>query len=394
MSDRMTRRELIKKTAILGCSAAASPLFTPITLASAPTEHRLVVIILRGAMDGLDIVQPYGDPALVGLRNSLKFGEAADAHDLDGFFSLHSGLGELMPLWNAGQLGFVHAVSTPYRDKRSHFDGQDFLENGGSSRDGDLTTVRDGWLNRALSLMPGVSSTTAFSVGRNRMLLLQGDAPTAAWSPDSDLDLSPRSQLLLRNLYQNDPLFSKSVEVAFELSDKMDNPMNPTRAARARALAQFSADRLNEDTRIAAFSIGGWDTHNNQSRTLRPALRELTDAIMTLKRSLGRNWERTAVLTLTEFGRTVRENGSNGTDHGTGGVMLMTGGAVRGGKVFGRWPGLGEGNLYEDRDLMPVRDVRAYVAWILRDLLNLESSAMQSLVFPGLDMGDKPSILL
>ena len=393
MENGISRRKLITNSLILGCSAAASPLITPVTLASTPFDARLVVIVLRGAMDGLDVVQPYGDRQLKGLRKSIKAGEAAGAYDLDGFYSMHSALGDLVPLWKAGELGFAHAVSTPYRNKRSHFDGQDFLENGGSASSGGLTSAGDGWLNRMLTLMPGSNVTTAFSVGRQRLLMLEGAADTSSWSPDSDMDLSPTAQTLLNQLYAKDPLFHESAQVAIDLSAKMDGSMNARQAAKAEALAGFAADRLNEDTRIAAFSIGGWDTHRNQTGTLPNALKELSAAILTLKKRLGRNWDQTTVLAMTEFGRTVRENGSGGTDHGTGGAMLMAGGAVKGGKVHGEWPGLGELDLYQDRDLEPTADVRSYAAWALRDLFAVDRSALEGLVFPGLDMGSDPRII-
>ena len=393
MENGISRRKLIQNSLILGCSAAASPLITPVTLASTPFDARLVVIVLRGAMDGLDVVQPYGDPELNGLRKSIKVGEAAGAHDLDGFYALHAGLGDLMPLWRAGELGFAHAVSTPYRNKRSHFDGQDFLENGGRSSDGSMTSAGDGWLNRMLTQMPGTNVTTAFSVGRQRLLMLEGEVETSSWSPDSDMDLSPTAQALLNQLYAKDPLFHDAAQVAIDLSEKMDGSMNVRQAAKAEALAGFAADRLNEDTRIAAFSIGGWDTHRNQNGTLPAALAELSSAILTLKKRLGSNWDKTTVLAMTEFGRTVRENGSGGTDHGTGGAMLMAGGAVKGGKVHGEWPGLGELDLYQDRDLEPTADVRSYAAWALRDLFAVDRSALEGLVFPGLDMGSDPRII-
>ena len=150
---------------------------------------------------------------------------------------------------------------------------------------------------------------------------------------------------------------------------------------------------MNEDTRIAAFSIGGWDTHRNQNGTLPNALKELSSAILTLKKRLGRNWDQTTVLAMTEFGRTVRENGSGGTNHGTGGAMLMAGGAVKGGKVHGQWPGLWELDLYQGRDLEPTADVRSYAAWALRNLFAVDRSALEGLVFPGLDMGSDPRII-
>ncbi len=394
MQVPFTRRKLLLSSLALGCSAAASPLITPITLAAAPTDNRLVVIVLRGAMDGLDVVQPYGDPMLGGLRNQLKSGQAAGAHDLDGFFALHPALADLMELWNAGELAFAHAVSTPYRNKRSHFDGQDFLENGGRASDGTLTPARDGWLNRMLTLIPGANGQTAFSVGRQRLLLLTGTQPTSSWSPDADLDLSPQAKLLLDQLYATDPLFKQSARTVAEMSEKMDGGMGAGAASGAAALAGFAADRLNEETRIAAFSIGGWDTHRDQNSNLPAALRQLSTAILTLRQKLGSNWSRTSVLAITEFGRTVRENGSGGTDHGTGGAMLMAGGAIKGGRVYGKWPGLGELNLYQDRDLNPTTDVRAFAAWALRDMFSLQRSAIETIVFPGLDMGDNPGLVL
>jgi len=392
MEFNITRRKLLRNSLVLGCSAAASPLITPVTFAAMPSDNRLVVIVLRGAMDGLDAVQPYGDRNLSGLRKTLSRGEAGGASDLDGFYALHPELAELMPLWDAGELGFAHAVSTPYRNKRSHFDGQDFLENGGSAPNGDLTEARDGWLNRLLTLIPGAAAETAFSVGRQRMLLLQGAMEVSSWSPDSDLNLSSEARATVEGLYAADDPFRLSAQEAFILSEKVNGAMNPGQAAKAASLAGFAADRLNEATRIAAFSIGGWDTHRNQKTTLARPLRELSSAILTLKERLGANWDKTAVIAMTEFGRTVRENGTGGTDHGTGGAMFMAGGAVKGGKVHGEWPGLGDRDLYQNRDLNPTADVRRYAAWAIRDLFGIQRSALEGLIFPELDMGANPSI--
>lgn len=380
-----SRRTFLTRSLALGCTAAASPLVTPVTFASAPGDARLVVIVLRGAMDGLDVVRPLGDPAFARHRPTL---DPAGSHDLNGFFSLHPAMHELMPLWRDGDLSFAHAVSTPYRDKRSHFDGQDILETGGAE------IGSDGWLNRALSKLPSATSETAFAVGRENLMLLSGGSPYSAWSPDSDLDLSPQAQLLLEKVYEQDPLFQQAAARAMELADLTDDPMSPQRAGRAKSLATFAAGRLKEDTRIAAFSINGWDTHANQHNTLPRALSELSAAILTLKSELGTVWEQTAVLCLTEFGRTVRENGSRGTDHGTGGAAIFAGGALKGGQILGAWPGLGEGDLYEKRDLMPTADVRSYAAWAMHALFPIAKSDLQSLVFPGLEMGHNPSLTL
>ncbi len=389
----LSRRDFLGRVGAIGCSAAASPLITPVVFASAPFETRLVVIILRGALDGLDAVQPFGDTDLGALRPTISVGPEGGAFDLDGFYALHPALSDLMPLWAKGELGIVHAVSTPYRNKRSHFDGQDFLENGGGSETGQMTQEEDGWLNRLLPLMGGVSEATAFSVGRERLRLVTGDAPHSSWSPDAVLDLSPQGELLLELLYQQDPLFQKAATKAAQLAD-MGGSVGPARAGRAEALAAFAADRLNEETRIAAFSLGGFDTHRTQDRSLPRALGELQTALLTLKSRLGANWQNTAVLAMTEFGRTVAENGSGGTDHGTGGVMITAGGAVRGGRVLGQWPGLSEADMFERRDLMPTGDLRRYAGHVMRGLFGVSATDIGTTVFPGLDMGDDPGVLL
>lgn len=390
----LSRRLFLKSSALIGCSAAAHPLLSSIAFAAAPGENRLVVIILRGAMDGLDVFQPYGDPALRTLRRTLSSGPDGGALDLDGFFALHPALAPLMPLWQAGELGFAPAVSTPYRDKRSHFDGQDMLE-AGTGTDLALVRQRDGWLNRLLQQMPGVSSETAYSVGLEDMRILDGQAPAKSWAPETRFRLSAQGQRLLEHVWHDDPLFRQAGEQAMEIMsegiEKVDEEKGPTRDV--RALARFAADRLMGQTRIASFSIAGWDSHARQAQVIGLALERLAAAILTLREGLGANWGRTTVLAMTEFGRTARENGTGGTDHGTGGAMLMAGGAVRGGRALGRWPGLGESDLYADRDLMPVRDIRAYAAWAMHDLYGVPRDVLERAVFPDLDMAENPRIL-
>lgn len=408
---RMSRRDLLLRSAALGCSAAASPLVTPVAFASLPTDNRLVVIILRGAMDGLDLVQPYGDPGLQAARPDFAIGPGAGAHDLDGFFALHERLGELLPLWQAGELGFAHAVSTPYRDARSHFDGQDLLEAGtGAGTAGG--THPDGWLNRLVQTIPGARRDMALAVGQQEALILRGAAPAVAWSPATRLALSPATADLLGMVYHDDPLFTAAYEDAafysallhgdFAAADMegedaaqmmAEGMAMAGRNAGPDALAAFAAERLREDARIATFSIGGWDTHRSQANVIGRALRALTTAILTLRDGLGPDWSRTTVLAMTEFGRTVHQNGSGGTDHGTGSALIMAGGALRGGRVLGDWPGLGAGALYEGRDLMPTRDVRAYAAWAMRGLFGTERAVLERLVFPGLDLDADPGLL-
>ena len=254
---------------------------------------------------------------------------------------------------------------------------------------------RVGWLNRTLSLMPGATAETAFSVGRETLLLLQGDAAMSSWSPESDLDLSPQARLLLEAVYAEDPLFRSASEQAIALSDETEAMTGKAarRSQRAEALAGFAAERLAGSARLAAFSINGWDTHVNQAQSLTRALGELQSAILTLRSGLGPVWERTAVLCVTEFGRTVRENGARGTDHGTGGAALFAGGALKGGMVHGQWPGLRGRDLYQDRDLMPTADVRRYAAWAMAGLFGLNRADLERVVFPGLEMGLDPRLI-
>lgn len=409
--SRLTRRDLLLRASAIGCSAAASPLLTPVAFASAPTENRLVVIILRGAMDGLDLVQPYGDPHFAAHRPDFAIGPSAGAHDLDGFFALHPGFGDLLPLWQAGELGFAHAVSTPYRNQRSHFDGQDQLEAGtGAGSVG--RSYQDGWLNRLVQTLPGATRETALAVGREEALILRGPAPSVAWSPVSRLGLSPATSDLLSMLYHDDPLFREAFEDAEFYSDLLEGGFDggnmdgdtmmetmassisaSNQAVAPRSLASFAAERLRADARIASFSLGGWDTHRGQVNRMGGALNHLSGAISELKEGLGPDWDRTVVLAMTEFGRTVRQNGSAGTDHGTGSAIVMAGGALHGGRVLGDWPGLGQGDLFADRDLMPTRDVRAYAAWAMAGLFGTDLAALQNLIFPSLDLGPDPGLL-
>jgi uncharacterized protein (DUF1501 family) len=381
-----TRRAFLARAGALGCSAAASPVLTPIAMANAPGENRLVVIILRGALDGLDALRPIGDPAFKALRPKLSDGGTPLG---DGFFALHPDLAGLAPLWDSGELAFVPATSTPYRDKRSHFDGQDLLEAGSAD---DAGSVRDGWLNRMLTLLPGVSARTAFALGRTRMRILEGPAPMTHWSPGTTLELGPQAQLLLEYLYGQDPLFAEAGHTALEMGLAED--VAPQGGRAGEVLARYLAQQLRDETRIASLSLSGFDTHQWQKNRLRPALRNLQATLLTLRAELGPIWARTTVLAITEFGRTARENGTGGTDHGTGGAAILAGGALKGGRMLGGWPGLAESALYAGRDLMPLRDVRAYAAWAMRDMYGLRASDLARTVFPGLEMGDNPGLLL
>lgn len=384
--------------AVLGCSAMAHPWLTTVTLAAGASvlgDNRLVVIILRGAMDGLDVVQPLGDPLFARYRPTL--GVETGATMLEGLFGLHPRLAGLMPLWQAGELAFVHATSTPYRDKRSHFDGQDILE-AGTGLDLPAPEVRDGWLNRMLQAVPGLTAETAYAVGREALPLLTGAAPARSWTPDVQLAISAQGQRLLEAVWHDDPLFSAAGAEALELAQMPVAPAMaqagvPQRLADLDGLADFATGRLRGQTRIAAFSLSGWDTHRQQANALGGSLAGLERLLLRLRAGMAGDWDRTLVLTMTEFGRTVAENGTRGTDHGTGGAMILAGGALRGGRVYGRWPGLDEAALYDRRDLMPTSDVRAWAAWAMRGLYGLDRGVLEGAVFPGLDMGGDPGLL-
>ncbi|HKL70648.1 DUF1501 domain-containing protein [Salibaculum sp.] len=405
----LSRRDVLIRSLALGCSAAAAPLVTPVALANAPWEGRLVVIILRGALDGLDAIRPHGDADFAALRPTLGGGDDPSGLDLDGFFTLHPGFESLHPLWQAGEFGAVHAVSTPYRDKRSHFDGQDILEAGLPGLGGG--GLRDGWLNRMLQLRGGLEPEIAYAIGRERMLVLSGLAETARWSPEADLAVSAQARQLLNIVHHDDPLFRDASADAIEIAASLE--LEAERAEQTGAmmqadpmmagvavntthvqLADFAASRLRGDTRIASFSINGWDTHSQQDQGLRRRGGMLSDTILALRAGLGDVWGRTAVLCLTEFGRTAAENGSGGTDHGTGGAMLFAGGALRGGQVLGDWPGLAEADLYDRRDLMPTRDLRAHAAWVMAQMIGLNRDELEQVIFPGLEMGARPGLLL
>lgn len=410
MPIELSRRQLLTRSALLGCSLAASPLLTPVSLAAAPWEGRLVVIILRGGMDALDVVQPYGDRNYAALRSTLLGGPQAGARDLDGFYALHPALAPLMPLWQRGELGFVHAVSTPYRDRRSHFDGQDLLEAGTLG----LGDAQGGWLNRMLQGMPGVEARTAFAIGQERMLMLEGAAEVSQWAPGAGLAMSPQAERLTELLMQDDPLFHPALNEALELTRQdmsladaaedgseaeggeaaMMTMMQSSAGKAHQEVAAYAAQQLRGDTRIAAFSINGWDTHYRQANGLKAALGRLSDTLLTLRDGVGPQvWGKTAVVAVTEFGRTARENGTGGTDHGTGGAMLLAGGAIRGGRVLGRWPGLAEADLYDRRDLLPTADVRSHLAWLLHGMAGARRDDLQSRVFPQLEMAANPGLL-
>ena len=378
-SMRLTRR-----AALLGLSTACVLGRSALALAAAPTEKRLVVVLLRGALDGLAAVAPYGDADLAALRPGLAGGQPGQPGgvlDLGGFFGLHPALAGLHGLYGAGQMLAVHAVAGPTRS-RSHFDAQDCLESGADRR------MDSGWLNRAVLAMPG-RKPGALAVGVQVPLLLRGPAAVATYAQPASAAPAPELLARVADLLHDDPLlgpavaeglrdrgFSHDTLAGMERTVPGGNPFAALAGAAGRLLAAADGPR------VAAMEVGGWDTHANQAGRLVGPLRALDAGLLALRDGLGGAWGQTAVLVMTEFGRTARVNGTGGTDHGTGSAAFVLGGAVAGGRVLADWPGLGAGRLHEGRDLAPAADLRAVAAGLLVGHLGVPAAALAG-VFPG-----------
>ncbi len=375
---------ITRRSALLGLGAAFTLGRASLALAAAPTDARLVVVIMRGALDGMAAVVPYGDRGFAALRAELSppaAGQPGGMADLGGFWGLHPAMPAMAALYRAGELLPVHAVAGHYRS-RSHFEAQDYLESGADHR------MTSGWLNRAVLAMPKAPGPeAALAIGMTTPLLMRGPAAVAAWAPPSfgppDGDLYAR----IAALNAADPVTGPSIREG--LRDRLysgavlagaDKPAN---AYAFPALAAMAARLLAaaDGPRVAALELGGWDTHADQMRRLAGPLGQLDEGVAALKAGLGDAWGRTAVLVMTEFGRTARINGTRGTDHGTGTVAFVAGGRVAGGRVLANWPGLSGGNLLDDRDLQPTMDLRSVAKGLLAGHLGLPAAALGA-VFP------------
>jgi uncharacterized protein (DUF1501 family) len=379
MMMRTTRRSVL-----LGLATTLTLGRTRLALAAAPTERRFVVVILRGALDGLSAVVPYGDPPLSGLRGEIvppAPGQDGGMLDLGGFYGLHPALVGLHGMYQSGDALLVHAVAGPYR-VRSHFEAQDYLESGADHR------MTSGWLNRVVQALPAPPSHgDALAIGVSVPLLLRGPAAVASWAPRGTAALDADLYARVAALNQNDPLLGPAIAEGLGERGFSASVMSGDEPAENRyafpALAKAAGEMLGaaDGPRVAALEIGGWDTHTAQVPRLGGLLRQLDAGLSALKTGLGAAWAQTAVLAMTEFGRTVRVNGTRGTDHGTGTVAFIVGGAVAGGRVVADWPGLGAGKLLEDRDLQPTRDLRAIAKGLLAPHLGLGDAALAT-VFP------------
>ena len=379
-----TRRALL----LGGASFAAWAYLPKFARAADGRDPRLIVVILRGALDGLATVAPIGDPDYVALHGSIAL--SADgphaATMLDSFFALHPSMPEFARMYRENKAAVIHAVSTPYRD-RSHFDGQDVLESGyaGPGR------VQSGWLNRALEVLPkGERVTRALAVGPTTPLVLRGAAPTVGWAPVALPQADDDTAARLVDLYRHrDPALGVALSQGLQLEKvALGDDMRPKPGVNnMRVVARGAAKVMAADDgpRIAALAFDGWDTHANEGGPvgrLAQLLSGLDGALAEFESGLSGRWRDTVVVVATEFGRTVRINGTEGTDHGTGTIALLAGGAVKGGRVIANWPTLKPASLYESRDLAPTTDLRAVIKGVLSDHLGISENALASSVFP------------
>lgn len=420
---QFTRRRFLSHGAMGAGTLAGSALFggslwtTRLAFGSPGTrsDGRVVFIIMRGALDGLSAVPPYGDPAYAALRGPLAVqppGAAAGGLKLDNLLALHPSLIFLHECFAAGELTVLHAVATPYRE-RSHFDGQDVLESGVVRPHGS----ESGWLNRALALKDRQGARLGIALGANVPLVMRGPAEVASWAPAKLASLSDDTLQRVADLYSKDAVLSlrladalASDAIAAEAQSEQAGMMMGAPAAAAgqagavagpgvgtgaqrggaaryvetvRALGSFL--RREDGPRAAVMETTGWDTHANEGGAqgqLAQRLAALDAGLRELRSALGPAWRNTAVLLATEFGRTASTNGTRGTDHGTGSAAFLVGGAVAGGRVLADWPGLGAGNLHEGRDLRPTLDLRAAMKGALHDQLELSDRELDNAVFP------------
>jgi uncharacterized protein (DUF1501 family) len=339
----ITRRHFVA----LGASAVvASGLGPKMVFARAATERRFVFIIQRGAADGLGTLAPVGDLAFLGQRGELA-ADFAEAPKLDSMFALHPALANVGRLYGEKQALFVHAVASPYRD-RSHFDGQNVLETGGAS----AYQLKDGWLNRLLQLLP--AEDKAIALAATIPMALRGTTEVASYAPSALPDASDDLLSRVSMMYQGDPQLHAIWEQA-TATRMLTGDLAGDGGRNAAATGSLAAKLLTAPggARIAMIETGGWDTHAGQRGRLVAQLKGLDAMVGALQTGLGSLWADTMVVVATEFGRTVKVNGTGGTDHGTGSVAMLLGGAVKGGRVAGDWPGLADAALYEGRDLRP-----------------------------------------
>ena len=369
-----------RRTFIRGMCAGGVATFTAptLSLATVPGSGKLVFVLLRGGLDGLSAVVPYGDRDYRDVRGAMAF-KKADLEVLNDHFGLAPGLHPLKQLWDQGELAVVHAMAIPYRT-RSHFDGQAILEAGLDAPRGSS----DGWLNRLLQVMEGKRSGIAVAAGLP--LSLSGAHPVKTWSP-ANLGVVDDGYLdRLHVLYRHDPRLLDRFEAALQMPEV--GMMGTSRSGgrqQIESILGVTARFLREPDgpNLAAVEFSGWDTHANQGQLDR-LLGQLARGILTFKSQVGSTWDQTTIVVMTEFGRTARPNGTGGTDHGTAGAGFIIGPNLSRSRVLSDWPGLANKALYENRDLRPTLDTRTVLKAAVAGCFDLNRNQLNR-IFPGAD---------
>ena len=404
----MKRRKFLRTA-----SLAAGGMLIPVSLNSWVTQglsksrtKRLVVVLLRGGMDGLNVVVPHQERNYYHTRPTIAVpppGEKGGAINLDSFFGLHPQLTNIMPFWKNKSLGIIHGSGLPISE-RSHFQAQDYIENG---TPGEKNT-RDGWMNRLLAELSQDNLTQGLNVGLTTPYIFKGKMKIANLKPgDNSTGAIPT----------DNPVVSRAFDRLYSGTDAISQAYQDGRKARAKILADLNQEMMsasrgarnvnafvddaaevaklmvgNARTQIAFMEVGGWDSHINQNAILNRLLRPLGDGLATLIKGLEPIYSDTVIVVMSEFGRTVKENGTKGTDHGHGNAMLVLGGAVRGGKVHGEWLGLNQSNLHQERDLAVTTDYREVIGQILQNHLSVSQAGL-SRIFPGYKLTSKVDLL-
>lgn len=378
MTFTLDRRSILGGSIALGTASLALP---SMAFARTDGEKNLLFVLLRGAADGMAMLAPVGDPGLSELRRAT-LAEYDGARRADGFFAIHPAFDQVGAAYDAGEALFVHATATSYRE-RSHFDGQNMLETGAAQP----YAKSDGWLNRLVGMIgeqAGETHPKALAIAPTMPLALRGDAPASSYAPSALPQASDAFMARVGMLYGEDAelggLWSRALETQAMAAD--DNLRNLRDAQAAGDLAA-SLMRGEDGARIAMIELGGWDTHANQVGAFRRNASQLDALLGAYRAGMGSAWADTMVVVATEFGRTARLNGTNGTDHGTASATLLMGGALRGGRVMADWPGLGESDLYEGRDLRPTMALESVVAGAVAEHLALDPERALARLFPG-----------
>jgi len=382
-SLHLTRRAALSAfgaTAFLGHAAPALAFGNTADVArTSASDPRLIILNLRGGLDGLSAVVPYGDPNLIGLRASLL---PKTLLKIDGFYATDPGLPNFHAMVTAGEGLVVHAVG-PCAFTRSHFQGQDYLQSGTPA------LLNNGWLNRVLSLLPQNGSLQlGLAVSPTTPLVIRGATQVAGWSTDTHAQINTNLSTLVQTETSGDGIIGEPTQVALQdraiFNAIFAQQTPPASSSRFIYLAGVAGTCLASSygPRIAVLETDSVDTHYDQTAHLASAFSDIDGALAVLKTTLGSAWANTVVLTMTEFGRTAYANGSFGTDHGTGFAVLLAGGAVAGGRVVANWPGLAMPQLFQNRDLYPTTDFRAVALGILEDHLKIAAS-QQEFIFPG-----------